>query len=465
MSNIPDGKDVEPDEKKINDLNPSELKARLYAITSGVDAEILQKAADVLYKEDITGTLFLQMKREDFKEIGLTFGCRNVLVKYREELLVASPIVHPFAVNGLVDGAKRISRGEGQVRGLFRQGENTEEAWDCPTELPPESPELPPISEITTMTGEISEYRSGSSIFAIPVGPPSHEKSCNSTMVYGEITVFTEDGDEKLANMEETIRTETIRTEELFASVNEYLNLSPSDTSNDKKWGFDRDEKIEAKSSPPIACSPSVIACDELPGIHHFRSEPNFRSEPIRVKYKLPENNRAQSYLSPKAKSLLLEAESFVYLGGKELCEKTTLDNLRKQHKILKEGWYDKAHGHREKWKKLGWDARYGVLLNNGMLVYFAAVGLTNKKASRITYKRTVDLSALQMVNIQPGTGDWRIKIHTPKSSPPTHLLRFETEKEMNEWRDALLEVGGLRPPRGLENGSIGDANDFLLLE
>jgi len=467
MSDQPDEKKMEETDTKISQLKPSELKTRLYESTDELDAEILQKAADILYNEDISGALFLEMTIEDFKEMGLTFGCRNALVKYREKILekpdFLSTVITPgkssrplidrnFLEPGrLLASGGRASREEGEL--LSRPetdivGENTDQDWDCP--------ELPPIQTTESNSRPGSRRERGSSIFQMPQKNGTDVSLLKKPTRHGLAgepsgTGSTDDEDEKLEDS-----SDTVQTEDLLASVEDYLEKpSPANTNLavvGKQNGCEWEEKSD------VGCV-STIA----PGCR----PPNVKrplSQSFRVKYPLSMRSPAKSMRShsqiPKVKPRPSETESFELPDdteppSKNSIRRTTLAKLRAQDKILKEGWYEKAHGHREKWKKIGWDARYGVLLDNGMLIYFAELPL--EKQGMMGFKRTVDLSVLQKVTIQHGKNDWRIKIHSPTASPPTHLLRFASKQEMNEWRNLLLQVGGLIPPH--EDGNKKHGN------
>jgi len=453
MSDQPDEKKVEKTGTKISQLKPSELKTRLYECTDELDSEILQKAADTLFNEDISGALFLEMTIEDFKEMGLTFGCRTALVKYREKNVEKNvekpdflssvitpgkpdrPLIDPsFLEPGrLLASGGRASREEGEL--LSRpeseiRGETTDQDWDCP--------ELPPISLTTESNSRPGSRRTnGSSIFQMPhkngTAVSLLEKPTKNGLA-GEPTGSSDGEDEKLEDS-----SDTVQTEDLLASAEDYLEF-PSPIASLHT------ENVEEKSD--VGCV-STIA----PGCRPPKLKSPL-SQSFRVKYPLLMRSPAKSMRShsqiPKVKPRPSETESFELPADPESPEKksirrTTLGKLRAQDKILKEGWYEKAHGHREKWKKKGWDQRYGVLLDNGTLIYFAE--LPADQEGIMSFKRTVDLSVLQKVTIQHGKDDWRIKIHSPNASPPTHLLRFACKQEMNEWRNLLLQVGGLVMP------------------
>jgi len=445
MSDQLDDKKLEKTDKEINQLKPSELKTRLYENTNELDSEILQKAADILFKEDISGALFLEMKMEDFKEMGLTFGCRTALVKYREKIvrkpdfLSAEITPGKFAWSSIepnileperiLRSGGRMSREEGEL--LSRPaaeiyGEVTDQDWD--------TPELPPVSEADSNPRKVSNRKRGSSIFQIPQSPGASASLLEiptKNGLVGEPSAIgsTDEEDEKLQDT-----SDTLKTDDLLETVENYLELPSPKSSLNKvekqncEWEQKSDGRCVAMSAPGCRLS-------------------NVRrplSQSFRIKY------RSSSSQIPKMKPRPSETESFELPGdpkssSKKSIRRTTLAKLRAQDKILKEGWYEKAHGHREKWKKIGWNARYGVLLDNGMLIYFAELPL--EKRGMMGFKRTVDLSVLQKVTIQHGKNDWRIKIHSPTASPPTHLLRFACKQEMNEWRNLLLQVGGLIQP------------------
>jgi len=438
MSDLPDEEKVERTGKKINQLTPSELKTRIHETADESNAEILQKAADTLFNEDISGALFLEMKIEDFKEMGLTFGCRTSLVKFREKFVqkpdflsmvvtpgnsFPPPLIPNYLEPGrfLVSGG-RASREEGELRSTTPEpeinGELTDQDWDCP--------DLPPVTETEERRNR------GSSIFQKPqkndtasslLGLPTRDG------FPGELSGpdSTDGGNKMVSNSYPTMQ-----TDDLFAAVDNYLEM-PSPNSNDGKT--ENQNGLEEKSD--VGCvSPISTGCRSA----------NVKSpltQSIRVKY------HSNSPI-PKVRPRPSETESFELFDPKSSSnnrtQRTTLAHLRAQDKILKEGWYEKAHGHREKWKKIGWDARYGVLLDNGTLIYF--VELLNGKEGIMAFKRTVDLSVLQKVTTQHAKNDWRIKIHSPTASPPTHLLRFACKQEMIKWRNLLLQVGGLVSPR-----------------
>jgi hypothetical protein len=465
MSNQPDEKKVEKIVKKISQLKPSELKARLYENTDELHSEILHKAADALFKEDISGALFLEMKVEDFKEMGLTFGCRNALVKYQEKIWkkpeslpkfktpgkpTLPPIDHNFLEPGrtLASGS-RISRDEGELRAKPEpdtRGELSDQDWDCPEELPQ-------VSETESNSGTALKRKRSSSIFQMPIKNESSGLLVKPTKGLQTGEPSTDGEDEKV---EESISSAaTVKTDDLLASVENYLDSAQSQRLSQfgllpKQNGSWEEEKLDVGCLSDVGCVSTIE-----PGC----SPPNIKrplSKSMRIEYisgekhgHLKKVSRSYSQI-PKVRPRPSETESFELpldpnTFPKNSTRRTTLAKLRAQNKILKEGWYEKAHGHREKWKKLGWDVRYGVLLKNGMLIYFAELPL--EKQGTMGFKRTVDLSVLQKVKIQHGKDDWRIKIHTPNSSPPTHLLRFATKQEMNEWRNLLLQVGGLVLP------------------
>jgi len=438
MSNLPDEEKVERTEKKINQLTPSELKTRIYGTADESNAEILQKAANTLFNEDISGALFLEMEIEDFKEMGLTFGCRTSLVKFREKFIeqpdFLSKVVTPgksfrppaspifLGPGRILASGGRASREEGELLLSTREpeinGEITDQDWDYP--------DLPPVTETE------EKRNRGSSIFQ----KPQKNETASSILALptrdgfsGELsrTGSTDGGDAMLSNSYPTIQ-----TEDLFESIDKYLAMpSPSSNLDKSEYQNGREEKSDGGCLSMI--SPECRS-------------PNIKSnltQSIRVKY------RSNSPM-PKVRPRPSETESFELLdpksSSKNKTQRTTLAKLRAQDKILKEGWYEKAHGHREKWKIIGWDARYGVLLDNGTLIYFAE--LPHEKRGIMAFKRTVDLSVLQKVTTQHAKNDWRIKIHAPTASPPTHLLRFACKQEMNEWRNLLLQVGGLVSPR-----------------
>jgi len=456
MSNQPDEKKLEKTDKEINQLKPSELKTRLYENTDELDAEILRKGADILFNEDISGALFLEMKMEDFKEMGLTFGCRTSLVKYREKIVAKPDFLSEDITPGksarssidhnsseaerILASGGRVSRDEGELLCKSWQevsGEVTDQDWDCP--------ELPPVSEADSNSQRASNHKRGSSIFQMPQNHGTSgsflSKPTRNGLVGEESGALSTDGeDEQIQNT-----SDTLRTEDLLATAEDYLELPSPDDANldnlENRNVFDWEQKsdVGCESMNPPGCRLSNV---KLP-----------LSQSFRVKY------RPNSQI-PKMKPRPSETESFELSddpksSSKKIIRRTTLAKLRAQDKILKEGWYEKAHGHREKWKKIGWDARYGVLLDNGMLIYFAELPL--EKQGMMGFKRTVDLSVLQKVTIQHGKNDWRIKIHSPTASPPTHLLRFASKQEMNEWRNLLLQVGGLIPPH--EDGNKKHGN------
>jgi len=452
MSNQPDEKKLEKIEKEINQLKPSELKTRLYENTDELDAEILRKAADILFNEDISGALFLEMKIEDFKEMGLTFGCRTALMKYREKIVgkpdFLSEAITPggFVLSSIKPNILkqesipfsrgRVSREEGEL--LCKPaaeivGEVTDQDWDCP--------ELPPVSDAESNSQTASNRKRGSSIFQMPknvetpgslLGIPRRNGLVGEPSVPGS----TDGEDEKLQDT-----SDTVKTDDLLANVENYLelpsairNLDNLEKQNDSEW--ERKSDVGCVSTIAPGCQPS-----------HARRP---LSQSLRINY------RSSSQI-PKVKPRPSETEPFELLVDRKTSSKiqTTLAKLRVQDKILKEGWFEEAYGHRKKWKKIRWDARYGVLLDTGMLIYFAEQPI--EKRGIMGFKITVDLSVLQKVTIQHVKNDWRIKIHSPTASPPTHLLRFACKQEMSEWRNLLLQVGRLKLPH--EDGNKKSGN------
>jgi len=454
MSKQFDEKKQEKTEKEINQLKPSELKTRLYENTDELDAEILRKAADILFNEDISGKLFLEMKMEDFKEMGLTFGCRTALVKYREKIVgkpdLLSELITPgisalssikpnFLKQGSIPGSgRRVSREEGELLSKPQaeiNGEITDQDWDCP--------ELPPVSEADSNSETATNRKRGSSIFQMPINPETSGSllgipARNGLVGEPSVPASTDGEDEKLPDT-----SDSVKTDDLLATVESYLELPSAIKNldnleeNDSEW--ERKSDVGCVSTIAPGCRPS-----------HVRRP---LSQSMRIKY------RSCSQI-PKVKPRPSETEPFELLvdrksSSKNSLRRTTLAKLRAQDKILKEGWYEEAHGHRKKWKKIGWDARYGVLLDTGMLIYFAEQPL--EKRGIMGFKSTVDLSVLQKVTIQHGKNDWRIKIHSPTASPSTHLLRFACKQEMYEWRNLLLQVGGLIMPHEVGNKKHGD--------
>jgi len=451
MSDQPDEKKLVKTDKEINQLKPSELKTQLYENTDELESEILQKAADILFNEDISGALFLEMKMEDFKEMGLTFGCRTALVKYREKIVGKPDLLSEEITPGksprssvqpnileperILASGGRMSREEGELLcgpEAVISGEVTDQDWDYP--------ELPPVLEADSNPRKASNRKRGSSIFQMPQCPGASLDIPTPKGLVGEPSVpgSTEDEDEKLQDT-----SDTVITDDLLETAQNYLELATPNTSIDKlekqncEWEQKSDGRCVAKSVP--GCRLSSV---RRPLSQSFRVKYRSNSQIPKMKPRPPETESFEIPDDPKSSS-------------KKSLRRTTLAKLRAQDKILKEGWYEKAHGHREKWKKIGWDARYGVLLDNGMLIYFAELPL--EKQGMMGFKRTVDLSVLQKVTIQHGQNDWRIKIHSPTASPSTHLLRFACKQEMNEWRNLLLQVGGLIQPHEVgfkENGN-----------
>jgi len=454
MSNQPDEKKLEKTDKEINQLKPSELKTRLYENTDELDAEILQKAADILFNEDISGALFLEMKMDDFKEMGLTFGCRTSLVKYREkmvekpdslseEITPGTPALSSIEPNFLSDrtlaSGGRVSRDEGELLSkpvAVIYGEITDQGWECP--------ELPPVSDGDSNSETASNRKRSSSIFQMPknsgtpgalLGIPTK----NGLVGEPSATGSTDVEDEKL---EDT--SDTVKTDDLLATVESYLEL-PSAIAN--LANFEKQNDCEWEQKSDIGCVSNIA-----PGCRPSQVRRPL-SQSMRIKY------RSNSQI-PKMRPRPSETEPFELLidpksSSKNAIERTTLAKLRAQDKILKEGWYEEERRHRKIWKKIGWDARYGVLLDTGMLINFAEQPF--EKRGIMGFKHTVDMSVLEKVTRQHGKNDWRIKIHSPSASPSSHLLRFACEQEMNEWRNLLRQVGGLIMPHqdgNKENGN-----------
>jgi len=270
MSNLSDEEKVERTEKKINQLTPSELKTRIYETADESQAEILKKAANTLFNEDISGTLFLEMKIEDFKEMGLTFGCRTSLVKFREKFVekpdFLSKVVTPgksfrqpaspsFLEPGrLLASGGRASREEGELRlstpGPEINGEISDQDWDYP--------DLPPLTE----TEERRNRARGSSIFQKP------QKNWSSSSILGlptkdgftgELsgTGLTDSGIEMLSNSYPTIQ-----TEDLFATVDKFLEM-PSPNSNldksENQNGLEEKSDVGCVSTISPECRSAIV--------------------------------------------------------------------------------------------------------------------------------------------------------------------------------------------------------------
>jgi len=353
MSDQLDEKKLEKTDKEINQLKPSELKTRLYESTDELDSEILQKAADILFNEDISGALFLEMEMEDFKEMGLTFGCRTALVKYRKKVVGNSDFLTEELTPGksarssiepnsleperILASGGRISRDEGEL--ICRPepeiyGEVTDQDWDCP--------ELPPISQADFNPRLAANRKRGSSIFQMPETPGGVSAtvleipSKNGLVGEPSVTGLTDDdADEKLQDT-----SDTVKTDDLLETADNYLELPSPQTSLDKL----EKQNCEWEQKSDVGCE-SAIA----PGCRLLNMRRPL-SQSFRTKY------RSNSWI-PKVKPRPSETESFELpvdpkSSSKNSIRRTTLAKLRAQDKILKEGWYEKAHGHREKWKK-----------------------------------------------------------------------------------------------------------------
>jgi len=70
--------------RRLSDLNSEELLLRLSTSTKKKN---IAEGAKVLCKHDVDGECFLEMEDEEFDEIGLSFGIKKSLLRFRKKLL------------------------------------------------------------------------------------------------------------------------------------------------------------------------------------------------------------------------------------------------------------------------------------------------------------------------------------------------------------------------------------------
>jgi len=70
--------------RRLSDLNSEEL---LHRLSTSTKKKNIAEGAKVLCKHDVDGECFLEMEDEEFGEIGLSFGIKKSLLRFRQKLL------------------------------------------------------------------------------------------------------------------------------------------------------------------------------------------------------------------------------------------------------------------------------------------------------------------------------------------------------------------------------------------
>jgi len=426
---------MEGQRRLLADLDIEEFFYRL-----SVEDKLVVRGAKVLKEHDVDGTTFMEMTVEDFKEIGVSFGIRKALLRFRKRVL---EMEKDLQNSSKVDSFEQMTLTSEPIKVKNKRYSSEPIANIAIAEAAKESqddlwtPGVVPICESESI---------------LIIG----EAFATETKV--DIDMFTpgvQQRNEYLSSPRQMNPNHSCPGEYKGSASDIFAEPQINPTSR-KKGEEDADavsdrgsQCFEVLDTGPL----SFLKCDDL-------STEDIKLELDRSKLDIqldnssnpkPQLSQASQTSTDVSKSMRLSGESL--LGkrrlkswvfdrkvrwkeqGKQRIERSFM-KLRSENEIVLEGYLQMLAGLNSRIKINHWTNRYGILLISGVFLYFTF----NRKA--LFLKGFVDINYAQRIEIpQTDISENALKLEICLTTRKRYLLAFTTESELLIWRNELLQI------------------------
>jgi len=423
-------------QKRLAELNALEFLNRATKFNDNV-----AKGAQVLYKHDVNGDVFLAMTNDDFKELGIkSFGIIRSLIMFRDKVLESEALSNhndKTTPKGPQNNSMKSQSLEPISDNPIAEAstEEVKEVFDAD------------MSEMIfqpggTVNGEISAdlpFTISDELFLRPESPTLQEQGEHD--VVGDCGSCLSEYNMKEKKMPRV----DYRLSKRIKNINE-TDISRSDTGNeslseiryvDKK----KKPRVQHLSAKDIEDNNDLEisrlgafedACSDVPSLLFVDSyNKDNRS-----------TGSANSLVSSRSILRMRKLKDWVISeritweeDGKRRSADTYMQ-LRNDNEILLEGKLQKLTGVNSKWMVNHWTSRYGILLKSRvfLLFHFDRKSLYPKSSADL---RLVANIGIPQRDISAGILKFEIFLETNKRI----VLGFKTESRLNMWRNDISSL------------------------